>query len=102
MYFSNIISTIPTPVMIAVCVAVVALSFYLLRKSVVSDHNKMLKAQDFAIQNPEKIEKIKLVDNREIYCVVTIQDKEPEIIAEGVKAVRLYDQLIVANPKLKK
>jgi hypothetical protein len=101
-YLKLVSANIPTPVLLFVCVAVVVLSLVLIRKITVKEHKKMLEVQSFALANPNQIEKIKLVDHREIYCVVTMADKEPTIIAEGVQAVRVFDQLILANPQLAK
>jgi hypothetical protein len=100
MNYANMISNIPTSLLITACIAVIILSFIILRKFAVNENKKMIEEQLFAIQNPDKIEKIKLVDRPEVCCVVTIQNKKPEIIAYGVQAVRIFDQLVLANPKL--
>ncbi len=102
MDYKSMISNLPTSVLIIACIVVVALSLFFLRTMAKSEHNKMLEAKKEALENPAKIEKIKLVDHREIYCVVTMKGKGPDIIAQGVEAVRLYDQLLISNPELAK
>jgi hypothetical protein len=62
MNYSNIVPYIPTSVLIIACFTTIILSFIVLRKFAVNENKKMIKEQIFAIQNPDKIEKIKLVD----------------------------------------
>lgn len=104
MYYTNMLPTDQATqyMLLGTAIAIVVLSLWLFRKMALSDHNKMLEHQAFAMKNPNKIEKIKLVDRREVYCVVTIADKQPEIIAQGVQAVRIFDKLVAANPSLAK
>lgn len=86
--------------LIIASIAIIVLACMLMRKMSSHDHNKMLKAQSFALENPEKIETIKLVDRNEVYCVVKMHGASPEIIANGVEAVRVYDKLMLLNPTL--
>ena len=101
-YLKLVSANIPTSVLLCICVAVVVISLVLLRKMTVKEHKKVLYTQAFALANPDKIKKIKLVDRQEVYCVATLEGKGPEIIAYGVQAVRVFDQLVAANPSLAK
>lgn len=89
-----------TYILIVACFIIPILGIVLLRKMANHDHKTMLEAQDFALNNPEQIAKIKLVDGSEVFCVVTLKDQKSVIVAQGVQAVRVFDKLIVANPRL--
>jgi hypothetical protein len=96
--FNN--ANLVTTVLVLICIVALMGSFWILRKTVVIERNTMLKDQKFAVENPDKIQKIKLVDRAEVYCVVNMENKPPAIIAYGVQAVRLFDQIISQNPAL--
>lgn len=103
MYYINLVAAkTSTPVLLFACFAIVVSTLILFRKLASNENKKMLETQAFALENPNQIEKIKLVEHREIFCVVTMTDKKPEIIAQGVQAVRVFDQLLAANPNLSK
>lgn len=94
------IENVPTYILIMVPIIIVVLTLVFFKKLANNENKKMLEDQDFALANPDKIEKVKLVDHREVFCVVTLKGKSPVIIANGVQAVRVFDKLILAKPEL--
>lgn len=102
MFNSNLLenNNVTSGLLISLALLIVILGCILMRRMTANEHSKMLKAQSFALENPEKIEKMKLVDRSEVFCVVTLSDKSSAVIAYGVEAVRVYDKLILLNPKL--